>query len=127
LKNRTSYSNRIANLHKVCVKNGIEPIFMMQPYLFEVGADPVTGTDLAKYKFSDNRNGELVWKQLEEYNNAFRKYYTDSNLFFVDLANELPKSNEYFYDEMHYTNAGSIRIGQIVARAFTDRRIKNQR
>jgi hypothetical protein len=119
-----NYTDRVTDLHNMCVENGIEPIFMTQPYLFGIGTDPVTGTDLAKYKLSDNRNGELVWKQLEKYNAALRKYCIDNNLFLIDLANELPKSNKYFYDEMHYTNAGSIRIGQIVARGFTDRRIK---
>jgi hypothetical protein len=76
-----------------------------------IGTDSVTRTDLAKYKLSDDRNGELVWKQLEEYNDALRKYCKYNNVFLIDLASKLPKSNEYFYDEMHYTSAGSIRIG----------------
>lgn len=122
-----SYIQRIANLHKTCDESGIEPIFMTQPYLFGNGIDPVTGTDLAKYKLGENRNGELVWRQLEEYNKALRKYCTENDIFLIDLANQLPKSNAYFYDEMHYTNAGSIRIGQIVAEELTNRRIKNER
>ena len=122
-----SYISRITDLHKICVDNGIEPMFMTQPYLFGAGIDPVTGTDLAKYKLGDERNGELIWEQLEAYNNALKEYCIANNLFLIDLANELPKSNEFFYDEMHYTNAGSIKIGQIIAAKLTDRRIKNPR
>jgi|GEM_PF-1820099 hypothetical protein len=69
---------------------------MTQLYVFGIGTDSVTRTDLAKYKLSDNRNDELVWKQLEKYNDALHTYCIDSSMFLVELANELPKSNEYF-------------------------------
>jgi hypothetical protein len=99
---------------------------MTQLYVLGIGTDSVTRTDLAKYELSNHRDGELVRKQLEMYNDALREHHTNNITFLIDLDN-VPKSNERPYDEMHYTNAGSIRIGQIVVRGFTDHRIKNQR
>lgn len=120
-----NYVKRVQDLHQQCTNSGIEPIFMTQPYLFGEGTDPVTGTDLAKYKLDDERNGELAWRRLDKYNDALREYCIQNSLFLIDTAEKLPKSSEYFYDEMHYTNAGSIRIGQIVANELANHLIKN--
>ena len=37
----------------------------------------------------------------------------------IDLAREMPKDPAYFYDLMHYTNAGAARLGDIVAAQLT--------
>ena len=37
----------------------------------------------------------------------------------IDLAREMPKDSRYYYDLMHYTNAGAERVADIVAAQLT--------
>jgi hypothetical protein len=32
----------------------------------------------------------------------------------IDLAHQLPKDSRYFYDFLHFTNDGALRVGDIV-------------
>ena len=37
----------------------------------------------------------------------------------IDLAREMPKNSAYYYDLMHYTNAGAALVADIVAAQLT--------
>ena len=37
----------------------------------------------------------------------------------IDLAREMPKNSAYYYDLMHYTNAGAARVADIIAAHLT--------
>lgn len=110
-----AYRDRLSKLIQACRTQGVKPVMVTQPLLMGKGIDPVTGTDLAKVKVSDGVNGELYWAKLELYNDVMRQLCQDEKVEFIDLAVLLPKSSEYFYDPMHFTNKGSIRVGQILA------------
>ncbi len=110
-----AYRNRLLKLIQACRAQGVKPVMLTQPLLMGKGIDPVTGTDLAKVRVSDGMNGELYWAKLELYNQVMRQLCQDEQVALIDLAVLLPKSSQYFYDPMHFTNAGSIRVGQILA------------
>jgi lysophospholipase L1-like esterase len=110
-----AYQNRLLSLIKICQKNQIKPVMITQPLLLGFGKDPITGTDLAKTKVSNEMNGNLYWTKLELYNEVMRNVCQREHVECIDLAKLLPKSSNYFYDPMHYTNAGSIRVGEILA------------
>jgi lysophospholipase L1-like esterase len=110
-----AYRNRLLKLIQACRAQGVKPVMLTQPLLMGKGIDPVTGTDLAKVKVSDEVNGALYWAKLELYNDVMRQLCQDEKVELIDLAALLPKSSQYFYDPMHFTNAGSIRVGQILA------------
>ncbi len=116
-----AYKTRIALLDSISKANNIIPIFITQPLLFGEGIDPVTGTNLALYHSSEGMNGLLFWKKLELYNEELRNYCQENERICVDLANLLPKSSEYFYDEMHFSNAGSIKVGQLLNQELTNK------
>jgi lysophospholipase L1-like esterase len=110
-----AYRNRLLKLIQACRAQAVKPVMLTQPLLMGKGIDPVTGTDLAKVKVSDEVNGALYWAKLELYNDVMRQLCQDEKVELIDLAALLPKSSQYFYDPMHFTNAGSIRVGQILA------------
>lgn len=110
-----AYRARLLKLIQACRAQGVKPVMLTQPLLMGKGIDPVTGTDLAKVKVSDGVNGALYWAKLELYNDVMRQLCQDEKVELIDLAALMPKTSEYFYDPMHFTNAGSIRVGHILA------------
>lgn len=110
-----AYRSRLSQLVKLCRANGIKPVLITQPLLLGEGIDPTTGTDLAKAKVSADMNGQLYWQKLELYNDEMRDLCQKNQIELIDLAKLLPKDSRYFYDPMHFTNTGSIRVGQILA------------
>lgn len=109
------YKDRLEKLIQTTRTNGIEPVLITQPLLWGVGKDPVTGLDLETAKINNARNGRLYWQIMELYNNQTRQVAAETKTVLVDLARQLPKSSEYFYDGIHYTNAGAAKIAGIVS------------
>lgn len=110
------YRERIQQLVTTCRKAGIEPILITQPLLVGFGRDSTTQTDLAKFRLHDTENGELTWKRLELYNIVTREVAASQGVHMIDLDRELSKKSEYYYDEMHYTEAGANKVSEIIAR-----------
>lgn len=110
-----AYARRVEGLVTTCRKAGIEPILITQPLLLGAGRDSLTGTDLAKFRVRENENGELYWKRLEAYNDVTRAVATRQGIHLIDLARQLPKSSAFFYDEMHFTEAGAARVAALIA------------
>jgi lysophospholipase L1-like esterase len=120
------YIDRVSHLDSTCKANGIIPIFITQPILLGYGIDPITGTDLAKYEYSKTLNGEFYWQKLEKYNSALLKFAQENNTNYIDLAKLLPKSTQYYSDQMHYTNDGSILVGNILQKEFRRLTMQNE-
>jgi len=58
-------------------------------------------------------NAALMQKVLELYNDVVRSFGNQVKV--VDLAALMPKNSNYFYDFIHYTNAGCSKIAAIVS------------
>ncbi|MBD2700281.1 SGNH/GDSL hydrolase family protein [Spirosoma sp. BT702] len=110
-----AYRERVMKLVSTCRQKGIEPILITQPLLVGFGNDPVSHTDLAKFRVNERENGELFWKRLESYNDVTRALAADQHVHLIDLARKMPKSSEYFYDDMHFTEAGAGKVSEIVS------------
>lgn len=114
-----AYRARLNRLIETCRRAGIEPILMTQPLLLGIGKDSVTGTDLAKFRMwnddSGESNGEWYWRKLETYNEVTRAVALALGVHLIDLARQMPRSTAYFYDEMHYTEAGAAKIAMLVS------------
>ena len=111
-----AYSKRLRQIIDTCLANNIQPILITQPILYGEGTDCITGTDLSTIKITDRYNGKLFWSLLELYNKETRRTLKEKNLLLIDLANEMPKCSEYFYDVCHFTNEGSSMVSKIISR-----------
>lgn len=107
------YKKRLISLIKICRDNSLEPVFITQPLVFGRGIDPVTGVDLGKVG-PQAINGKTLWQILELYNQALRNTAAAQGVFLIDLAREMPKTSEFFYDNYHFTNAGCAVVASII-------------
>ena len=109
------YAGRLVELIALTRKGGIMPVFMTQPALFGDVIDPTTHVDLARYPFH-GMDGSTAWAVLQLYNDATRRVATQHHVPLIDLANEMPKDSAYYYDPIHFNNAGARKVSEIVAR-----------
>ena len=49
-------------------------------------------------------------------NDEIRKVAAESNVLLIDLANEVPQTNQYIADPVHFNNAGSELVAEIIAK-----------
>lgn len=108
------FEERLRKLIEVSRSNGIQPVLLTQPLLEGAGIDDVTHVDLARVIASPGHSGKMAWDLQEKYNDVTRRVGQEKGLLVVDLARELPKSSRYFYDFIHYTNAGADAIAGII-------------
>ncbi|WP_460943714.1 SGNH/GDSL hydrolase family protein [Spirosoma daeguense] len=114
-----AYRERVLKLIKTCRQSGIEPVLITQPLLVGAGFDPVSHTDLAKFRVNERENGLLCWKRLEVYNNVTRAVAIEQQVHLIDLARKMPKSSEYFYDDMHFTESGARKVSDVLSDDLT--------
>ncbi len=110
------YRARLEKLIQVSRAHGIEPVLITQPTLYGPGTDPVTGVDLAKIKLGENLNGALMYAVVELYNETLRQVGAQEGVLVIDLARELLRNSAYYYDYLHYTEAGAAEVAEIIYR-----------
>lgn len=107
------YKKRILEIINICKANNVKPVFLTQPLLFGEGIDPTTGFDLAKYQVTIF-SGLQYSQKLELYNQTVRQVCAESENQMIDLAKLLPKDSKYFFDDMHFSDAGCQKISEII-------------
>lgn len=112
---QNDYRRRIEEIIKICSKNNVKPVFLTQPLLFGKSIDPSTGVDLNSYQVY-YYSGAQYHQKLELYNSTLRTICHTNNVELIDLANLLPKDSKYFFDDMHFSDAGCEKISEIVVR-----------
>jgi lysophospholipase L1-like esterase len=108
-------AERLTRLIEISRENSLEPVFITQPMVFGDAVDPVTGIDLGRAGIQ-GMNGKTLWQQLELYNEVVRNTASKHGVHLIDLAREMPKTSEFFYDTYHFTNAGCAAVAEIVAK-----------
>lgn len=116
-----AYRSRLIELITLARSNHIEPILLTQPAVYGPAIDDLTGTDLGKMavlttngEFGEGMTGTEKWWILETYNSATRQVAQEHDVHLIDLARQLPKSTRFFYDFIHFSNAGSEKVAEIV-------------
>ena len=97
-QNLPQYKERVELLAGKCLKNQIIPVFITQPLLGKT----------------------IRWETMELYNGITKQVCSENKILCIDLAHELEKDQKYFYDNMHYTNAGSERVSELICRHISD-------
>ena len=97
----TPYAERLNRLIEISRQNSIEPVLITQPSVFGDLVDPTTGINLARVN-STGWNGKVFWQVLELYNDVVRKIAAEHHVGLIDLAREMPKRTEYYYDTLSF-------------------------
>ncbi len=108
------YKQRLEKLITICRDHNMVPVLVTQPVLYGAVVDPATGVNLAHKFVATGMDGATGWDILELYNDVTRQVGREHGLLVIDLAREMPKNSLYYYDLMHYTNAGAARVADII-------------
>lgn len=111
------YRERLGRIVEIALGSGIRPVLITQPTVYGRAVDPRTGTDLARIT-SWFGNGTLAWDVVESYNDVTRAVARNTGVPLVDLAREMPKDSTYFYDTIHFNNAGAAKVADILIRTL---------
>jgi hypothetical protein len=107
------YAERLNKIIDICRLNSIKLILITQPTVFGDLIDPTTGINLATAKTHD-WNGKVLWQILDLYNDVVRINAAQHQVNIIDLAREMPKMTEYYYDAYHYSNTGCQKVTEII-------------
>jgi lysophospholipase L1-like esterase len=110
-----AFEVRLRRLLEITRDRGIEPVLLTQPVVYGPVTDDLTGLDLGKIVVANGMNGEVGWQVLELYNEVTRRVGAEAGVLVIDEARQMPKSSRYYYDLMHFSNAGAERFAEIAA------------
>ncbi|MBK6621203.1 MAG: SGNH/GDSL hydrolase family protein [Saprospirales bacterium] len=121
----SEYKQRISRLVHTCLQNGVKPVLLSQPILYDTLADPVTGLNLAAievpFKMAEATgiqveavDGLTEKAVLDLHNRAVREVAMEKGVPFIDLAAKMPKGFAWFYDPIHFTEEGCKEVARIV-------------
>ena len=114
-----AYEVRLRRVLKVTKANGILPVLCTQPVVYGPVVDESTGVDLGKIVVANGMNGDVGWKVLELYNDVTRRVGAEAGILVIDEARQMPKDSRYYYDLMHFSNAGAEKFAEIAARGLS--------
>jgi lysophospholipase L1-like esterase len=109
-----AYRKRLCYLVELCSKNNILPVFVTQPLVFGDGTPEGGNPVIDFHECKPNENGQLGWKKLSLYNDVTRQVSNEKKIHYIDLAELMPKDTLYYYDMVHFTNAGSQKVADIL-------------
>lgn len=93
---------------------GIRLILVTQPALYGDFVDPVTGVSIGDVRFA-NHCARTLGKGLDLFNAATRRIAQAAEVPCIDLAAELPKRSDLYYDWIHYSDLGAQQVAAILA------------
>ncbi|MCF8256198.1 MAG: SGNH/GDSL hydrolase family protein [Flavobacteriales bacterium] len=109
------YSQRLRYFIATCRKTGAEPVLITQPTPLGDLTEPALHTYMGHIKVSEAENGILFDRALTLFNEVTLRVADETGTFAIDLAGEMPKRMEYFYDHVHFSKAGSAKVAEIVS------------
>lgn len=73
---------------------------------------------LNKYPYSD---GIEYVEQYQDFNNIIREVAKSENVLIIDLAKEIPQTEDFIYDAIHLNEKGSLLVADIITKFFIDK------
>lgn len=110
---QAAYAGRLKQLISLCRSVNATPVFITQPLLFGQGTDPATGMDLGSFPIY-GMTGREYYQKLDYYNETMRKTGAENGVAVIDLAAFLPHDSRYYTDDMHFSDAGAVKIAEIL-------------
>lgn len=117
LENPDFYRRRIGLLIEECRIQGIVPVFLTQPLLFE-DSEYWRGIQEAARWFQGTErpiSAATFALMVEMLNHDLIEVCTEQGVAVFDLASEVPRTRDCFYDAMHMTEVGASITGKEVA------------
>jgi len=106
--NLEAYRNHLLSIIGICRMHNIKLVFMTQPTVWDSKIDP-KAKELLWFTYRRGKvfKEDLMDQALEKYNDVMRHLGNEYNVPVFDLAEVIPKSTEYFYDDCHFNITGA--------------------
>jgi len=120
-----TFRRNLTELTKAIQDKDIKLLISTQPSLYKPS---MSSDELAALIFPMNvcRNEfdgpdlPSLMTAMNAFNNVTRQLARDKQIAFVDLAAEMPKSLDYFIDDVHYTVQGNQKVADVFLHAIQD-------
>ncbi len=111
------YQRRIRLIIQECRVLGITPVFMTQPLLYQDNDYWRGVLETQQWVGGSDRpiSAATFSRMLEMLNSDLIEICIQEDVAVLDLASEVPHSQDYFYDSMHMTEAGAAFTGNIAS------------
>ena len=103
-----AYAERLRLLIRLLRDGHTLPVLMTQPTVAGMARDPTTAKDLSRLQ-----DGLFWYESLEIFNSTMRGVAQSDRVFLIDLARSMPKDTKYYWDPVHFTDAGAAEVGRI--------------
>jgi hypothetical protein len=110
---RPEYAERLRLIIRLLREGQTFPVLMTQPTLAGIGRDPTTGKDLSRLFY-----GQLFYRAFGMFNDTMRQVAQNEHVYLIDLERLMPEDTKYYYDPMHYTDAGAREAAGLVAKGL---------
>ncbi len=114
-----AYEERLKRLIELASSTGTLPVLITHPII--LGGTNATSSGTAPrwdgihfLQWGMKLDQDTVWRVQQAYNDVTRSIAAMHKVPIVDMAELLPKSTDYFYDVVHFTNLGSRKVASIV-------------
>jgi lysophospholipase L1-like esterase len=125
LQNPGYYEQRILRLIETCRTLNVTPIFMTQPLLYD-DTENWRGIQGGSFRYigpDSIFSAASRWRMLDWLNRQLIDVCEREGVACFDLASRIPHDMSMFYDDMHFTETGSGRIGRLAGKFILSRRM----
>lgn len=125
-----SFTRNMRELVQAAQRKGILVVLASQPSLYHEGMSDeereVIWFPLANQQEGTRPSVDSMVAGMKAFNDASRAVAREFGVPCVDLESRVPRTLEYFTDDVHYTPAGCARIAEAFAEAFEQFRLTEQ-
>jgi lysophospholipase L1-like esterase len=119
-----AYSSNLRTIAGAARANHIQLVFITQQSTWNSTIDPeVRKWHAVLYRNGVNYREDLMDQALETLNDQMRRIATEDSIPIYDLAKSMPKSLEFFYDDVHFNENGARRAATELATLMTEKRL----
>lgn len=114
------YRQRIIEMLAICKANNVKPVLITQPSMFGSNTDSATMTNMGNKLLEDRQTATTAGEMqqvLQLYNDVVRAFSSEVKV--IDLDALMPKNSNYYYDFIHYNNAGCSKIAALLSAELT--------
>jgi lysophospholipase L1-like esterase len=114
--NAQPFSTNLKTIAGICSANGVPLVLMPNQSTWNSRADTSMRNKhwlltMGKIRYKE----EYLQKGLEVFNDTMRAVAVQNSLPLFDLPEVMPPSGEYFYDDCHFNNNGSVTAAKMLA------------
>jgi len=126
------YIENVARIVELARTRGVRVVLVTQPTLWRAGLSDgelalLWGGGPPFYALregADYYSVEALAEGMARYNRALLRVCAQHDALCIDAASELPRTTEVFFDDAHFTEAGSARLAELIAqRLLADERL----